>query len=242
MFSRKPVYMEEAGDDADGSSDGGGNASADNGQLELLTKSMNILTAGFQSLQENQAALANTLSELNTKVGTPVEHANTSPKDIFADVDLEQLDRKQFAQLMISTTANALKAEMNNLLGGVDDRISGLAERFESKNAEEQIGKVSGNNPDFWEWSGEIKTLLKENPTLSVSRAYNLAKTENPEKATKLSKQYNKSETKDQSFFGLTPTSTRTRGTGKMTQKEAAEKAFENVMGNLSAALHGEPN
>jgi len=224
-------------DENEGSGGAADNQNADNTsqqQIELLTKSVGLIAEGLSKMEGNQNMILETLARVTDQSKAEVKHE--IKEEFGADVDLEQLDRRQFATFIVRQAEAAFKEEIKNMLGTVDSKVQDLATRFESKNASEQITKVSDNNPDFWEWSSEIKQLLSENPTLTVNRAYALAKSENPKKAEELHKKFAKPEPKkQQSFFGLTPTSsisTRSNA-GKMSQKEAAEAAFDKVMGEL---------
>lgn len=232
------VKMAEAGE-ADGSVAVDVKASdASLQQIELLTKSVGLLAEGLQKMEGNQQNIVAALAKITDQSKAGVRE--DLKEEFGKDVDLEQLDRKDFAAFIIKRTEAALKDEMAKLLGDVDKKVTNLASSFESKNANEQIAKTANDNPDFWEWSTEIKQMLSENPTLSVNRAYHLAKSENQKKVEELNKKYTKpAAKKEQSFLGLTPTSSiGTRdATGKMTQKEAAEKAFDKVMGDLGDVI-----
>ena len=233
------VKMAEAGD-IDGSGDNKVVAASEASmqQIELLTKSVGLLAEGLQKMEGNQQNIVSALANITSQSKGAVREE--LKEEFGKDVDLEQLDRKDFAAFIIKSAEVVLKTEMAKLLGDVDKKVTNLASSFESKNANEQIAKAADQNPDFWEWSNEIKQMLAENPTLSVNRAYQLAKSENHKKAEELNKKYAKpTEKKEQSFLGLTPTSSiGTRdATGKMTQKEAAEKAFDKVMGDLGDVI-----
>lgn len=233
--------MEEANDGDKGGAGGGQQKQAPDHsqQIELLTKSVGLLAQGLEKMEGNQTMILETLSKVTNQSQQQVK--DQVEKKFGEDVDLEQLDRKDFATLIMESTKAALKEEMKKLTGDIDTRVNDLAVRFESKTANEQIEKTAEKNADFWDWSNEIKQLLKENPTLSVVRAYSLAKTENPKKATELDVKYKPADKKkEHSFIGLTPTSslsTRDSTVGKMSQKEAAEAAFDKVMGELGDVI-----
>jgi hypothetical protein len=230
--------MDEADDGTGKTAGTGATPNQHEQQIELLTKSVGLLAEGLQKMEGNQSEIIATLAKVTEQskgeVRQELEHK-------FGEgVDLEQLDRKDFAAFIMENTAKALRSEMTKLLEGVESKVTNLATSFESKNANEQISKTAHDNPDFWEWSGEIKNLLKENPTLTVNRAYNLARSENKDKVKELDTKYAKPVAKkEQSFLGLTPTSSvgARDGTGKMSQREAAEKAFDKVMGELGDVL-----
>lgn len=233
------VKMDEAGDGTQGAAGSAPAADMSAQQIELLTKSVGLLAEGLQKMEGNQNDIVATLAKITEQ--SKGEVREQLDNKFGEDVDLEQLSRKDFAAYIVENASKALTAEMQKVLGEVDSKVNNLAANFESKNANEQIQKTAESNPDFWEWSQEMKALLQENPTLTVSRAYHLAKSENQEKANKLKAKYDKpAESKKQSIFGLTPTSSiGSRGdTGKMTQREAAEKAFDKIMGDLGDVIN----
>lgn len=213
-------------------------------QMSLLTKSVGILAQGLEELRGNQSSITEALAKLAEGTGHSKQEQKEIAQDLFGDdVDMEQLSRKDFAKLIQASIVSAVDQKLSASTEKVTGQVADLASRFESKNASEQINTLAGNNPDFWEWSAEIKQLLQENPTLNVSRAYHLAKAENPDKVAKLAPKYNKPTTKETPFIGLTPTSSRrgAEGTSKMTSREAANKAFDQVMAGLGDVLTNNP-
>ena len=246
-----PKYslMDEAGGETGGAGggdagDGDAGAPKADPQVELLTKSVGLLTQGLQQLSEQQAQIAASL-ETFSKSATPPKDETPPDDNIFNDVDLEQLDRKQLIGLITKSITTEMQKTLGGITNDVDTKINNLAERFEQKNAGEAVQRAAEANPDFWEWSTEIKQLLKENPTLTVSRAYNLAKSEAPKKVEELGKKYLKEEqgstkvNRDFGLMGLTPTSSRSSGekNSKMTFQQASEKAYEKVMDDLDEVL-----
>lgn len=208
-------------------------------QIALLTQSVSLIAEGLQKLEGNQSSITAALAQM---MDMSKKEVKSELEDEFGkDVDLEQLDNKSLATFIMQNMSKAVKAEIASIREGLDTKVTDLATRFEQKNAGEQINKMAEDHPDFWEWSNEIRDLLKDNPTLNASRAYHIAKSENPKKADELKSKYDKPATKnDKSFIALTPTSslsTRASGAGKMKPKEAAEAAFDKVMGELGDAL-----
>ena len=226
----------------DGNQGGGGDKKPlpNDEQIQLLTQSVGLLAQGLEKMEGNQTMILETLAKVTEQSTKQVKE---QIEDKFGeDIDLETLDRKDFAKFLLGKITTNIQDEMKKALEGVDSKVQNLATSFESSKATEQIEKTAADNPDFWEWSAEIKALLNENPSLSVKRAYSLAKSENQKKATELDKKYNppKNEKKEASFLGLTPTSslsTRETGAVKMTPNEAAEKAFDKIMGDLGDVI-----
>ena len=208
-------------------------------QIELLTRSVGMLAEGLQKMEGNQGNIVAALAKI-TDMSKSEVRAQVA-EDFGDDVDLEQLDRKSFAKFLMDNISKSFKSELESSMKSIDARVTNLATSFESKNATEQIAKTAEHNADFWEWSAEIKQILSENPSLTVNRAYNLVKAENPDKVQTLQKKYTKEPAKKEpSFLGLTPTSsvsTRGSATGKQNARAAAESAFDKIMGDLGDVI-----
>lgn len=201
-------------------------------QMELLTKTVGLLAQGLQELQGNQSKFTEALEGFS-KTNVQPPRAEEPKADPFDGADLDTMTNKDLVQLLLTKLSGAMEEKIAKTAEHIDSKVSALAERFEGKNASEQIEKVAGKNDDFWEWASEIKLLLKDTPTLSVDRAYKLARAENPDKVEKLKSKYEKKVETKSNLFSLTPTSSRQSGTGKMSQRDAAEKAFNEVMSVL---------
>jgi hypothetical protein len=231
------------GGGAGGDSGTGGDPKADEAkvlqlqQIELLTQSVGTLAKGLEELRTNQSSITEALAKLAEGTGQSKQDQTKIAQELFGDdVDLEHLDRKSFAKLIQASITQAVTKDLNTAQEKISGQINELASRFESKNANEQITATAEKNPDFWEWSTEIKKVLTEHPNLSVIRAYNLVKAENPDKVAKMNEKYNKPAAKKETpFVGLTPTSSnRTDGTAKkMSASEAANAAFESVIARV---------
>lgn len=251
LQNKQYVLMNEAddgsgkggsGSDSGNSNSGAGgdkdNAASSTQQIELLTKSVGLLAQGLQKMEANQASLVEALAKITD---TSKKDVKAGIEDMFGkDVDLEQLSRQDFAAYISNAIKDQVVAETKKMTEAVDGRVNDLASKFESKNAGEQISALANVKPDFWEWSAEIKTLLKDNPTLSVKRAYTIARDEDSAKANKMDEKYKKQEDDDGQFIGLTPTSSlASKGTkSKMSPSEAANAAFDTVMDKLGGRIN----
>lgn len=207
-------------------------------QTELLMKSVAMIAQGLRELQEGQKAMLERFSFKAEREPPAEEEEEKAEEPESDDVDLEQLDRKQFAEVIGSRLYKKIESALNKKLKELEDRISSVYSAVESRKVEEQVAKLSSENPDFWEWADEMKAILKENPTLSVARAFALAKSENKEKAARLAAKYNKEQRKGNvTTLSLFPTGPREGRTGKMSQKEAIETAFQKVFSEVGDVL-----
>ncbi len=153
------------------------------------------------------------------------------------DVDLETMDRKQFAAHLLGQ----LKGTVESALQPLSERFGQLDEKIDGHTLGVTIKEFTKDHPDFFEWKDEIRTLVKENPTLKPARLYTIARAENSEKAKRLDEKYglNKasqdkgSEEKILSLFPRTGSSATKSGAGKMSPKQAAAAAWDEVMSKL---------
>ncbi len=249
-MSKLPSFVMKP--DGDGEDNPGGegddkNKGEPSAEVKLLTQTVAVLSQGLEEMQRSQASIADVLTKLQ-EGGGPSKgdkgQIEEEDADLFKDVDVDSMSQAQLAKFLLDNVGKVLEAKISKLSGRMDERIDGLAGEFQQKNASEQVQKLSEKNADFFEWAPEIKRLLQENPTLSVQRAYSLARSENPEKVATMAKKY-KTEVKEvkgkPKTFGLTPTSSRsTEGTGKMSAREAAEKALDEVLGEVDGLLSEE--
>lgn len=227
------VVQNEAGEGGDGGA-GTGEVKTDP-NIELLTKSVGLLAQGLQKMEENQNAIVSKLGELGK--APPIDDKKVELKDPFENVDLEQLTPKQIIEMTLKLAREENAVELAKVQKAADEKVDSLAQAFSSKNANEQVGAAIKDHADFWEWKDDIKSVLSENPNLNVQRAYKLARAEAPEKAAEMDKKYAKADDKPTRVLSLFPTSYQTTKSQKMTPKEAAEKAFDSVMGEFKNQL-----
>lgn len=209
--------------------------------LELVIRGMAILAKGQSELQ---AAHRETLDALKGMGRKPDDEAGGdkgdkgSKGDLFEGVDMEQLDRKEFAAMLLTKFDDALQRNLKAMMKPVEERIGQIDERVSNDLAGREISAAADKRPDFMEWRSEIAELVKDNPRLSVTRAYTIARAEHADKAKDMDKKYSKAEPAKPSFTGFTPTRGGGRGEGatRMKFSEAAEKAYDEVLAELGGA------
>lgn len=86
------------------------------------------------------------------------------------EVDFDKLSPQQTMDLMMQ----ALNANL----------IQPLEMKMETMRVGMEIERCANKNEDFWQYADEVKKMAIENPTLSIDKAYKLAKAENPSKAS----------------------------------------------------------
>lgn len=99
-----------------------------------------------------------------------------------------------------------------------------------------EISEVAGKHDDFWLYKDEVYKMTKENPQLSIEKAYKLAKTDDPERGVRAKAKANPPTPKDAPrTFGEKPGVSR----GSMSQKismdvkAAASKAVGDMLKDL---------
>lgn len=249
FFWLKANFKEgDGGDGGDGGTGGGGAGKGDdknpNPEFEKLVEGMSTLAKGMETLQASNAATNERLAEMDAAGKRKQELDDDDDGDAGNDFlgasseDIERLSRTEFANKIIERVAKAVDKQMKQ----VSEEVDGVRKDAGSTALEAEIEKLEGKHKDFWDWQPEIKALAKENPGTSIKRLYTMAKGENPNKLAELDKKYksdeddkggDKSKGKGKGFGGLTPTSSETEPTNKMDKKSAADKAFEETMGDI---------
>ena len=245
------ALMDEAdgGDKGGAGGDAGDKGAGDKGAAgehsEMLLRGLAVIAKGVTEMQESNKQVLSFLKENAEKKSGGEgddggEHRNTGSAPaaggLFEGVDMEQLDRKDFAALLLSKFDERLQHHMKEAVKPIEDRVGKLGERVENDFASREISAAAGQRPDFYEWRTEIAELVKHTPGLSVTRAYTIARAENTDKAKKMDEKYTKkTEPQTRGFTGLSPTGGggRGEGAGKMKFNEAANKAFDDVLASL---------
>lgn len=243
--------MMDGADDGDkggagGKGDDGKGGAGDKGaeHSEMLLRGLAVIAKGVTEMQEsNKEVLAQmkAIAETKAGAGSGDDRGSGNGKgagggNLFEGVDMEQLDRKDFAAFLLTKFDERLQHHLKEAVKPIEERVGKMGERMEDDFANREVGAAAGSRPDFYEWRTEIAELVKQTPGLSVTRAYTIARAENAEKAKKMDEKYaKKSEPKAPPFVGLTPTGGggRGEGAGKMKFNEAANKAFDDVLASL---------
>lgn len=241
MWPHYPLLEEEgegkSGGGGEGERKGEGNKGAEGN--EMLLRGLAVIAKGISDMQESNKQLFEHLKAQAEKgggeKGNEGEGDGASKGALFEGVDMEQLDRKDFAALLLSKFEERLEHHMKEAVKPLEERVGKVSERLEEDLAGREVNAAAGERPDFYEWRPEIAALVKENPSLSVTRAYTIARSENKDKAGKMDEKYTKKEPAKAAFVGLTPTGGGGRGEGatKMKFNEAAEKAYSDVLASL---------
>lgn len=113
-----------------------------------------------------------------------------------------------------------------------------LQTEVEVLKVQREIDKCEAKYPDFWEYEEDIRRIAVENPSLSIEKAYKLAKAE--KEGGKGEKEKEVAKTKTEKLLNLPPrsggekpgvVSSSTKASEVKTLREAALKAWEDTVG-----------
>ncbi|RLG40665.1 MAG: hypothetical protein DRN78_05220 [Thermoproteota archaeon] len=196
---------------------------------------------------ETYTALLDRLEELEQAVekGTPKGKGKSSVDDLLDElddpdepsgqkdepVDLDSMSRAEFLQFTLQQISEGV--------------ISPLAVAVEEMRLDREIDKLTRDEKyqDFWDYKDEIYQIAKDNPKLSLKKAYLIAKQEASEKAKGKGKDETgglaaravklKTRLPDPRAFGERPSGTPTGSTqdmGPVSLEEAAARAYDEAM------------
>jgi hypothetical protein len=200
-----------------------------NEQLENLLAQVGT---GQKSLEEKLGSLSNP------------PQASKNEKDPL-DVDLEQLTNTQLADVLLKKISSNLSTELKKALGPLENRLTSTSNFVATKSFQEQIETTKKKHKDFDDWLPDIKTIAEKFPSASVEQLYQLARTEDPDKASELDTKYAEKpdESKKQQdpfspfggVFGSTPGDAGGDKSTKKTLDEAAEDSWDKIVGSQVA-------
>lgn len=209
---------------------------SDDGSLAAIEQMNNVIGGLTQTMANIQAAVADLQSGRK-------DDPEPKPAEVSLD-GLEDLDRTQFATRILE----AVKAGQDIRDSRIQSALERLDEKLSSNNARTDVERTADKNEDFWEWKSEMQQIAKENPGMSATRVYKLARAENPEKASKMDAKYKPKDTpkdepedkgsKSKIFGGLEPTSGKSAKATDMSAADAAEAAWEATMLDVGDILN----
>jgi len=205
----------------------------DDPTFKQMVSVISALGAGLKDARTQNEALNAKVGELTETLKTR-QNGNEDKKSDLSDEQLNDMPQSEFLKHINQSIAeNIAKAT-----GAVKKDIDKVSDSFQENKIREDLKNFAKDHPDIADLTEEIKSIIEDTPGLSISRAYALAKTENPEKVKTLDEKYKPADdpAKKQPFGGLTPTS----GTAPMgddgkplTQEKAADKAWDDTLGKF---------
>lgn len=198
--------------------------------------SRSIESMGSQLSSRLTEELGGRLDRLNNNVTalTP----EPIPQDPNEGFDFDAATPRQLYDHMAnqfhSMMENAISGALDQALGPYAEQITGLRRDMVTDQGSREIDRLQAAHKDFVEWVPEMKVLAQRHPSLSISQVYNLAKSENGEKAKQLDTKYNPPPPPPPRPFSLGPSSPGGSGSAagapkSMTKSEAALDAYRQV-------------
>lgn len=208
--------------------------------FEKLNATLTSLGSAMQSVQQSVESLGErvaTVERGGNGGGEPPAPQYQPPS--FDSSELESLSRGDFAKYLMNAFSEMLKHEMGQTVGELQKNVQGVQQTTVASEMKREIEKLESEKKDFWDWKSEMIELRKENPNLSISRLYALARAENPDKAQELDKKYtpppaDEGKPKEPAFGGFFPSSMNTEENTSMKPDEAATKAWDDTFGQSS--------
>lgn len=156
--------VEDKGKGKDGEGEDKGKGVQDS---EMLMRGMAVIAKGISEMQASNAQLAETLRAAADGKGKggngkDDEGEGTSKGGIFDGVDMEQLDRKDFAAILMSKFEERLQHHMTEAVKPLGEQIGKVSSRLEEDLANREVNTAAGQRPDFYEWRPEIATLVRK--------------------------------------------------------------------------------
>jgi len=200
-------------------------------QVTALHETIGKLAQGYGSLDAALKAMDEKVTTLESSGGS--RHGSSDDKsssvDFGGDVDLETLSRKELVALMASSVGKIVQDHLKP----IQEKMGKAFDRMDQSEALQEVREIKASEKDFLDFKEEIGGVLRDNPGLSIRRALQIARAENPEKAEKLRTKYNPRKPESDFTGGFFPTSSRTESSTKMKPQQAAEAAWQSVMSSL---------
>jgi hypothetical protein len=206
--------------------------------LQNIIKQQEAMGAVIANIGQTLQGLTGTMNSMQ-ETFKGVLNVNTQRQEE-PEIDFSTADMGSVAQFILK--------EVGKMVGTVKDDFSKQISDIRTDNVRssrtnefKEVASTKGNE-DINEWLPEMRQLATTNPNLSIQQLLNLARLENPTKKGELQakmdadQQANQPEKPDDTFGGLTPTSSRADHTTKGGEKkkvsvdDALKSAWDKVV------------
>lgn len=202
--------------------------------LTDAVRAIQILVANSQAQEKTIKTLLDRVDKAEKLVMRPPGDA-PDKKVPLEDKELERMTRKEFMDTIF-------KEAETRFVKPVQADLQARDEARASEETKRQIKETAEKYDDFFEFSDDIKEVLKDHPDLDIEKAYLLARSVNTDKASaidakaaavKAEAEKKEKEAKDaedkKGFGGLLPTSGVATKSQNMDIKDAAVAAWDQV-------------
>lgn len=223
--------------------DKGGKEDATAEVLKGLKESISSLP---QSMQESVSrGVTASLQRMQEEAAQKDDDEDEEDEKSSGDSDLESMDRSQFANYLVGVIKREVGKDFKEISKRQqEDRLASARDKLQT-----QLKEAQANHPDFLLYKNEIASLAETYSDLTPEDLYILAKARNPEKTREIEeknaeekkkKEEEEHKAQRQRFAGLTPTSgVSIANSGKMSQADAANAAWDEAMAGLPKELIG---
>ena len=217
-------------------------------QVKQLSDAVVLLMKNQEGMQTGMASITESMKTLSSvSQQQQQQHKETEDQreareqeerkaaERLGNDELENLDRAGF----LAHIMGEINKSLSGLSDGLDKKLSDINDRADTDDTKAELRAVTDKHKDFMDWAPEIQKIIKDSPGLSLSRAYKVARDENPDKMKEVDEKYKDDGNKDTGnkptgFGGLTPTSgVQTDMPADMTQDDAAEAAWSETMDGI---------
>jgi hypothetical protein len=237
-----PDFEDDTNNDPNNDPSAGGEPKDDKASKDI-EEVKSILQQVVQATKGNAEAIKE-IRELQANHQTPSKDPDKTEDDNEpAPQNIEMMSRQEYAEYIKKQALKEFQKEIGGLKEEVNYNRQETQEERLRREANELRNSEVGKGKDLDEWRDEIKELYKRTQgTLTMKQLYNLARSENPDKAKEVDKKYKPKETDtktkepvDDTFGGLVPSSSKieeAKKKGKLSSEQAGEEAWRIMFGD----------
>lgn len=206
---------------------------AEEERKKVMTETLTTLSTAVGAMTEGMKGLGERIGNIEEGI-KPVEKETEKTYD-----NLEALSRKDFLDVIVDKVGGVIKDGIDP----IDEKVKTMSDDRRNSATFQQIEKAKGKYKDFEDWKPELVAKIQSTKgAVSIDEAYVLVRAENSDKRKELDEKYKGDEDvkKDEGpkFGGLTPTSGKTIPSEELEGTDAAELAWDKVMGAGVTDVH----
>lgn len=221
-------------------------------QLAAVNERIGKAFEAIEGISRQLGTLSGSVSQFvegARKQAEPKEEEEDTPPQDLSDEELEALSHKD----RVRYYKELAKYEVRKELKGVTKRLETDETTRAKERYQQEVNNLAEKNKDFWEWKEDIRAQIENNPALTITQAFKLARADNPDKVEVMKKKYaDKKATEDEGedekggtgkakppFGGLKPSSGRKApvSTKNVDTKSAMLAAWDKTMAGVSKDL-----
>lgn len=220
---------------------------ADKVDVKALASTVRGLVDAVSGISSNMQTLTTSLSDMANRSKDDKKDEDDVVKkedEGMSFSNLEELSREEFAGRMIGH----MEKIITKAIKSVQTDVSNVSNEGKKEQMLRVVNEVREKHKDFDEWLPEVRKIIDENRGISLARAVQLAKADDPEKKEKMDKKYAQGDSsrdagrngdgrgKGKGFGGLPPGSSSEERNTRMKQSDAAQAAWEEAIASTDEA------